>query len=74
MFSRCTWKYIIVYKLMVHKKALEGLDIDLFPNISIEINEKMVKDLKTHSLALDCDSFLLMLIRYRNMSNNLYFE
>ena len=59
---------------MVHKKALEGLDIDLFPNISIERNENMVKDLKTHSLALDCDSFLLMLIRYRNMSNNLYFE
>ena len=55
MFSRRARKYIIAYKLMIHKQTLAILGIDLFPNIFVRIIEKMVKDFKLLRYALDFD-------------------
>ena len=53
--------YIIAHKLMIHRKTLSGLDIDLFTNISIKTIYNMVTDFKTHRCALDFDSIFLVL-------------
>ena len=55
---------------MTHKKALAGLDIDLFTNISVEIIENMVKDFKTQRCALDFDSLFLSLL-VNNINNEI---
>ena len=47
--------------MMSHKQIIEGLEIDPLTNISVEIIENMVKDLKSHSCALDLDSLFLRL-------------
>ena len=55
MFSRLAREYIIAYKLMIHKKTLAGLDIDIFANIYVETIYKIVKNLKLHRCAPDFD-------------------
>ena len=53
---------------MSHKKNLEGLDIELFTNISVEIIDNMVKNLKIHRLTLDFDSlFLGLILEFKKM-------
>ena len=52
MFSRYSSEYIVSYKLMSLRKALERIDINLFTHISVEIICNMVKDFKTHRCAL----------------------
>ena len=37
MFSRRSGDYTIAYKLMTYNKIIAVLDIDLLPNISVEI-------------------------------------
>ena len=62
MFSRCAREYILAYKLMSHRKTLDGLEIDLFTHISVERIYNLDKDFKTHRCALDFDSLFLSLI------------
>ena len=61
MFSRRVQEYIIAYKLMSHNQNLVGLYIDHFTNISVDIIEKMVNDLKTHMCALNFGRLFLSL-------------
>ena len=48
--------------MMSHKQALAGLNIDLFTNIYVQINENMVNDFKSHRCALEFDSLFLGII------------
>ena len=48
MFSRCAREYTILYKLMIHKQTLVGLDINLITNISVDLIHNMVKNFNMH--------------------------
>ena len=48
--------------MMIHKKTLVGLEIDLFTHISVEIIHNIVKDFNTHRCALDFDSLFIVIL------------
>ena len=48
MFSRRDKEYIISYKLMSHNQNFEALDIDLYTNIYVDRNDRIVEDFKIH--------------------------
>ena len=62
MFSRRVRKYIIAYKLMIHKKTLADLDIELFNYISADIIYNIVKYFNTHRFMLDFYDLLLSVL------------
>ena len=50
------------YRLMIHRKTISGLDVDLFTHIYVGRIYDMVNDFKTHRFALEFDSLFLILI------------
>ena len=54
--------------MLIHKKTLVGLEIDLFPNISFDIINNMVNYFKTYRCVLDFGGLRIGLILKRKQA------
>ena len=74
MFSIHARIYIIVYKLISHRKILAGLDIDLFIHIYVERIYNVVKYFKTHRCALEFVSLFLAFLQKKKINKSLVYN
>ena len=56
--------------MLIHKKTLVGLEIDLFPNIYFDIINNMVNYFKTYRCVLDFGGLRIGLILKENKQLN----